>query len=1011
MEHHYFKNIKFYFMSKYVCNLRLKMLYSLIWIAVLLLHADINIAWAVQMPTIKGILQSHTGNMVSVGTSTTISTPVITGVLDASVKNKIILRQDIYAPNMLPSVTNTLVVEVLINYTDASNNNYSMLKKLRIELDTRINRQELKQYNINFTGAYSITMQITNIWLNSVSINDLPPWVVLESTIDIERYYDFTSVSASAINNISITPYDLDNDGQPDEIEASWLPPASVPEEYQLEWTYISDYGLLPNAYIPASGLSVDFKHNSTRITTKDNHYKLSLNFDHGYILFRVRAVGKDWSNLSKNIYGNWSLPDIINVGAAGSNGVFWVNTAHENKKNWQYTATYAEEGKKKEVISYFDGSLRDRQSVTKINTDNNIIVGESFYDFQGRKAVTVLPVPVMATVNTGAGITGTVSPLKYYEKFNVNMSGQPFSAYDFDMDGSGSNTCIVTGAEMDTVSGASRYYSNNNPLLTLDQSYLPHARKYPYTQVEYTSDNTGRIRRQSGVGKYFQLYSGHETQFLYGMPNQIQLNRMFGDEAGEASRYRMQVTIDANGQTSITYMNLEGKTVATSLAGAPPMDGNQLRLDSLKYANENQALLTVDFFNKNSFGQSNLNTIPPSNDRVEFFQQLLVPFRSNYHIDYNFTIDTMGISCPSSTVCFHCVYNLDMYITTECGDTLFKVDSILGYFVKTQDSIRFITRCDTGISFNFQKDTDIVLEAGVYSVSKVLRIHPDALNFYLSKYLDKNFNPCIKTYDDFYNDIWNNMDTTGCDSSDCKQCLNELGSMSNFLAQHPDKDSLAWHILYEDCINQCKTKTECDINFEIMLADVSPGGQYGKYDYTTHSASAYPLSVFNESNLLRANNWANNADMIGNWRHPKIRINYQFYDGYFDETGTRVKVYVNLNPITGQYSPPILSSVTPTLDPVMGQEYVYPEHLKNLVDFMQRWNSFFARSLVVYHPEYAYYLSCQEQSIQFSGEKHSSDAFDVYLKDTVKTFQDAVNEGIIKNNYLSTTVSSFNKR
>ncbi|MEW6773879.1 MAG: hypothetical protein AB1304_07760 [Bacteroidota bacterium] len=689
---------------------------------------------------------------------------------------------------------------------------------------------------------------------------------------------------------------------------------------------------------------------------------------------------------------------------------MFWVNTAHENKKNWQYTATYAEEGKKKEVISYFDGSLRDRQSVTKINTDNNIIVGESFYDFQGRKAVTVLPVPVMATVNTGAGITGTVSPLKYYEKFNVNMSGQPFSAYDFDMDGSGSNTCIVTGAEMDTVSGASRYYSNNNPLLTLDQSYLPHARKYPYTQVEYTSDNTGRIRRQSGVGKYFQLYSGHETQFLYGMPNQIQLNRMFGDEAGEASRYRMQVTIDANGQTSITYMNLEGKTVATSLAGAPPMDGNQLRLDSLKYANENQALLTVDFFNKNSFGQSNLNTIPPSNDRVEFFQQLLVPFRSNYHIDYNFTIDTMGISCPSSTVCFHCVYNLDMYITTECGDTLFKVDSILGYFVKTQDSIRFITRCDTGISFNFQKDTDIVLEAGVYSVSKVLRIHPDALNFYLSKYLDKNFNPCIKTYDDFYNDIWNNMDTTGCDSSDCKQCLNELGSMSNFLAQHPDKDSLAWHILYEDCINQCKTKTECDINFEIMLADVSPGGQYGKYDYTTHSASAYPLSVFNESNLLRANNWANNADMIGNWRHPKIRINYQFYDGYFDETGTRVKVYVNLNPITGQYSPPILSSVTPTLDPVMGQEYVYPEHLKNLVDFMQRWNSFFARSLVVYHPEYAYYLSCQEQSIQFSGEKHSSDAFDVYLKDTVKTFQDAVNEGIIKNNYLSTTVSSFNK-
>src|SRR5690606_34416197 len=164
---------------------------------------------------------------------------------------------------------------------------------------------------------------------------------------------------------------DLDCDSQniPEEIEISWQPVAGA-IEYQLEWAFINDYEANVTANSPttitnlsASTLNYDFKHNSTRITTTDNSYILPLLFERGYLIYRVRAVGKDPSQLDKWIYGVWNAPTTGNVGGLPSNHAYQT-IAHENLKNWQVTTNFAEEGKKKEVISYFDGSLRNRQSV-----------------------------------------------------------------------------------------------------------------------------------------------------------------------------------------------------------------------------------------------------------------------------------------------------------------------------------------------------------------------------------------------------------------------------------------------------------------------------------------------------------------------------------------------------------------------------------------------------------------------------------------------------------------------
>src|SRR5690606_33720218 len=121
----------------------------------------------------------------------------------------------------------------------------------------------------------------------------------------------------------------------------------------------------------------------------------------------------------------------------------------------------------------------------------------------------------------------------------------------------------------MSVNSGAAHYYSASNPdYATGFHRYLPSAGGYPFSQTEYEPDGTGRIRRQGGPGAAHQLGSGHETRYLYGVPDQEELDRLFGTEVGFASHYKKTVTLDPNGQASITYLDKAGRVIATALTG-----------------------------------------------------------------------------------------------------------------------------------------------------------------------------------------------------------------------------------------------------------------------------------------------------------------------------------------------------------------------------------------------------------------------------------------------------------
>lgn len=963
-----------------------------------------TVMFGAEIHPLSGKIQTSSTLTVTIGTpsaeaETSEPTPIGSTVADYNVRNLVILNLDHTSKVFLPSPTSVRTKVSILRWDVNGNPMPTQIANLTVTSDNRYNQQTIDKSIFKDIDGYKIKMVIDSIFINGVYTTTLPEYVYLESNIYITRFYQYTGAPSSIIG---ITPLntDCDIDNTVDELKVNWNTIYGA-EEYQLEWTYVNNYGVTAGSTIPMNNLYANFKNNSTRISSKGSltEYKISLTYEKGYIAFRVRPIGRDFLNPDKLIYGNWSSPDFVNLGSVPSNDVYYNSTEHEKSKNWQYSATFAEEGKKKEVISYFDGSLHNRQSVTKVNSDQNVIVGETIYDFQGRPAINVLPTPVVFPNCS----TSYVEPsLKFYPNYNKNTSNKAYTKLDFDLNST--DSCSSATAPMDTVSGSSLYYSGNNPDKTKQQAFVPNAEMYPFSQIEYTPDNTGRIRSQSGVGKDFQLGTKHETKYIYSQPNQIQLDRLFGSEVGDAVHYKKNTVTDANGQISISYLNQEGKTIATSLAGNAPTDANgNVILEAIPSESTAAVPFTIDAFNKDYNGNSLSNVVTPLQDGIEFSTQISVSYNSAYNFSYNLQIDTLADACLRTSpvaYCISCIYDLEIKVTDECGQivtpqgsTTNPVNKRIGHLNPSPNG--FTMNCVTPSETNETDQLNFNFMPGVYTVSKILTINKDARDFYVKNYLDSTYNSCFKTRNQFIQEALANLDTSSCYTS-CDDCVTALGTKDAFVSSGQG-DEMQYDFLLEQCMDPCKDRTLCESSYEMMLVDVSPGGIYGTLDNAPGAitANGQTLSVFNTANQLTANRTTNQ----GNWKNPRLVLNGNVYYLYIDENGQRAKTNVFPSTTTSSgWSPDVDNTSLIYTDNTTGQKYTYPENLKYLNDLIPIWNDQFARSLVMYHPEYAYYIACTDQSKIMSGDNISTDQFDSLLLIS-KTFQAAKTNKFIKNN------------
>lgn len=926
------------------------------------------------------------------------------GFSDRHVENFITLAVDYDCPTLVSDAN--VEVRLQVKYYDISGT------LITTEYDTLlVNHSYTMPYSkdraiVVHEGAYTIWFKIESIKVDASLVSSLPVDMYLESRIVIERFFDFTAAASTPIDSsmvsIDSVSVDCDSLGSTDGLYVTW-PLVVEAEEYDLEWTFINDYDSI-STFRPDSTLRINFRNNATRISTTINQFTIPMLFDHGYVAIRVRAVGRSAVDFDVPIFGPWSLTDKHRVDSLFMAGAtpFHVVNPHESGMNWQVTSTFAEDGKHKEVLSYFDGTLRNRQTVTRLSTSGVAVVGETIYDFHGRPAIQILPAPVVSNMCDSI----PRSTIKFYKDFNSELGTtfKSYSAWNFDEDLDSITMCQVSTPGISLSSGAGRYYSPMNSYLVGENAFIPNSAvhlgeevseaAYPFTQVEYTPDNTGRIRRQGGVGYEFQLDSDHETKYLYGVPHQIQLDRLFGSEAGYYHHYKKNAVRDPNGQVSVSYLDMTDKVIATALVGPNPenllgIPSSELSLDTLTSALINP-------------GTENGGSNQISGESIEFAYTLVVPYESDYTFEYGLEIEPLTTDCIEE-FCMHCVYDLSMSITNDCGEVIWptssdSLDAITGHFDIEDSVIVFTTSCDTD-TFSYDHSFTINnLEFGEYTIHKILSINTAARDYYLEQFLTNPGDTCMMDSTTFIEQYLNEINVDECAIEyGCAECLSELGDRDAYIASGPydfETNALVYDWRYEECMTLCDPVSLCKAGYTMMISDVSKNGQYGEYyvigsDGLTYVLpEAFHLSVFNEENDLPKNV----SSATANWRYPQLVLNNSIYPYYVDIDGVRSTIPVVYN---GTYQPLIVDTNLVYTNSA-GDLYTFPENLTNVQSFLSAWQPSWARSLVMYHPEYCYYESCETYNKrQALTDYITSDQFDDLLLQT-NTMSDAVAFGLV---------------
>ncbi|WP_299313038.1 RHS repeat-associated core domain-containing protein [uncultured Aquimarina sp.] len=855
----------------------------------------------------------------------------------------------------------------------------------------------------------------------------IPDNVELTVGFSAERYHNLEYQDVPSLNPALL-------EESTNELEISWNEVKGA-LGYDVEWTWVDSYTKEFNTSYDANKINFsdrDFELNNSRIQTIDTRYNISALHRKGFLIYRVRAVGRYFEDVSKYKYSNWSSGSTLKTKVSDWPHYYEITAeeSHHTLKNWQFQASYAEEGKKKEVVSYFDGSLRNRQTVTKINSDNHAVVGEVIYDAQGRPAIEVLPVPVNNT------------KIDYVSDFNTiedsNGALLPYSYQDFDTDTKVSLNQVLTESMSDKT-GASKYYSPNNDIEGFFKERIAQASGKPFSQIEYTNDNTGRIKRKGGVGVTHQLGSKHEMKYYYSTPKQKELNRLFGYNVGNELRYKKNIVIDPNGQVSASYIDPQGRTIATALAGADP-----LSLEPLKDEADLELHKEITF---NLFESAESNRLFSTSEngnlndaRLYTSQQMNLVDNTSFYFDYQFTINDLlfNYGClDGATEGFPFAYDLQLNILHEQGNNL--ITPVHETFIANNNLSLYTLGNPDGTVEN--------VALGSFGIFKLLKVNKDKLEEYTAQYIaaitDENNPECYVDPSGFAPEA----SLEGCFVSceDCKANLltSEDGVLLSVneaiddyvdtqMAPYVDSDSdeinalverfrREWNLLYLACDEPCKedgigdsdpseeelnvitNSISCENDVANLIQDMELSGQYGM-QFTVEDEDAQntdtldALSIFNEENSLI-------SAIDKSWRNPKHYV----YDiatdqgHYYDENGL-ISYVLAKDLDDGTYDPPILDD-SPIMDASQeGYVKVEPQYLdlENIKDVSRYWLNSWAESLLIYHPEYTYLeysLAVCGITSRVATATMNSDGYNNFLN-TLTTYNSATNTSF---NILST--------
>jgi RHS repeat-associated protein len=469
------------------------------------------------------------------------------------------------------------------------------------------------------------------------------------------------------------------------ESQASWSYSGSGVLSYDLEWVFID----AADNFSGTASEAFSYKR-PVRISTAALYYRHQNHYRSGRVWYRARAVGYSPQYPTHRIPGSWFYGS--GQGISVSNG--------DATRNWMSQVLYAEEGKYKHVVSYYDGSLRQRQSVINVSTESLTLVGESLYDYEGRESCEILSVPstdVSLSYRSGFHL---FEPVDAVVQANTSSSREKFH-YD---------NYRRSGSKLSLQYGAGKYYSPQNSSTGIYRDYIADGEGYVYSQIEYVRDGTNRISRQGGVGPSLQVDGSHAIRYYYGDAGSSELIRLFGSNVGDASHYKKQVSVDANGQVTLSYLDQADHIIATSLAGNPPSGVTSLS----SYSNLPSGAIQEDLSSKNK-----------KQDGVSTLRHTLVNAVPN--TSYTIRYDQSSLGAQMGNLgCQSCQFDLRIVITDSEGTSVDLSgaagnESLSIYSYERHNITSSDCQSATGAVVEF---TVVLPEIGDYTISKQLTAH-----------------------------------------------------------------------------------------------------------------------------------------------------------------------------------------------------------------------------------------------------------------------------------------------
>ena len=815
-----------------------------------------------------------------------------------------------------------------LDFTNSDNNFYGSDWALSVEVSViaysstgTVIHDDIETLDLSYTTdgntAYNSYFDYPNahrldISINSVvatgalsTITNLPNDFILNSSIEVERYYILNVEEVPLIGN-NISSIDINNWDNRVSINWSYI---SGAEEFELQYVHVSDQ-LVDNDGQPISVELFKDYNNSTRVILSDQHFELPMIYESGTIFYRVRGIGRTGTNFEKSRIGAWSAEGAITIGDGAMLPPF------EENKNWTYAITHAENGKHVEQTVYFDGTGQVKQTVAIDNEDGIPIITESRMDYEGRPAVSFMP-----GLNLANHDQENQYNLKYQESFGTleNSSSVLFNKEHFDTDEKRyAPDGLGTG-----LGSVGNFTSADNPLAAsgmnrhIAKSTAPGNESSSYAYTRTLFDRQGRVKEQSGIGETHKIGEDHTTKYFYSKPSQEKLDRLFGAEVGYAKHYKKTVVQDANGQLSVSYQNLGGQVIATSLLGGTPKhEDESTMVESLKIEDLNNekgiyGVTTIDIGEHNQYLESDNEWIISHPLMVS---QINVDYVFQYLIDLS---DKNFLStCNTEDICR---YELDIRIVDDEGEEIpFSISTeegnpgvYLNGDLSTPQTNFSSTDFPVIVEATNAYDLDFTLSfgsIGTYTIEKTLKIYQSgvdlALTGYQTQILDFENNFCITPI--------------------------EIASDCNGLIITDDIPSDDYPIALD-----------CETLRDIFKADMAPGGQY--FDN------------------LRFGNQTPNDDWMEGIRFP-----------YDDGNGPVRRNVILGNEVIGAFNDDLLPVIN--LDPainladiseineawsIVRDNYDIPE----VVVWLE------SLELERFHPEYGHYEWCLEQQLTGDAE------------------------------------------